>query len=96
MGLIEWGLCRVGASSISTHRHLKERKSTLTVSALYNHRTIKMSQDEDLAGDPPASINPYEVLEVDEKATADEIKSAYRKKALKYHPGILHRIIYWL
>ncbi|GAM35209.1 DnaJ domain protein [Talaromyces pinophilus] len=45
-----------------------------------------MSEDEDLAGQPPASINPYEVLEVDEKATADEIKSAYRKKALKHHP----------
>jgi DnaJ family protein C protein 9 len=47
-----------------------------------------MSQDEDLAGELPASINPYEVLEVDEKATADEIKSAYRKKALKHHPGL--------
>lgn len=47
----------------------------------------EMSQDEELAGEPPASINPYEILEVDEKATADEIKSAYRKKALKHHPG---------
>ncbi|EED22394.1 DnaJ domain protein [Talaromyces stipitatus ATCC 10500] len=45
-----------------------------------------MSQDEDLAGEPPASINPYEVLDVDEKATADDIKSAYRKKALRHHP----------
>ena len=28
----------------------------------------------------------YEVLEVDKKATADEIKKAYRKKAIQYHP----------
>ena len=28
----------------------------------------------------------YEVLEVEKNATADEIKKAYRKKALQYHP----------
>ncbi|KAL2219528.1 DnaJ domain protein [Thermoascus aurantiacus ATCC 26904] len=43
-------------------------------------------RDEDLAEEPPSSINPYKVLEVDEKATADQIKTAYRKKALKHHP----------
>ncbi|EXJ68643.1 DnaJ like subfamily C member 9 [Cladophialophora psammophila CBS 110553] len=41
---------------------------------------------EDLAvGDPPL-IDPYAVLDVSETATPDEIKSSYRKLALKHHP----------
>lgn len=30
--------------------------------------------------------NPYEILEINENATEDEIKQAYRKLAKKYHP----------
>ena len=37
--------------------------------------------------DPPTSVDPYKVLEIDPKATADQVKSAYRKQALKHHPG---------
>jgi len=43
---------------------------------------------EDLFDEDDApSINPYEVLGIEKTATADEVKSAYRKAALKNHPG---------
>jgi len=34
------------------------------------------------------SIDPYKILGVDVNSTQDEIKSAYRKKAKKYHPDL--------
>lgn len=37
--------------------------------------------------DGPPSINPYEVLGLETEATADDVKKAYRKMALKCHPG---------
>ncbi|KAK5153762.1 hypothetical protein LTS14_007456 [Recurvomyces mirabilis] len=43
------------------------------------------SADIDLQDTPP-SINPYEVLSIDKSATPDQIKSAYRKAALRHHP----------
>lgn len=45
------------------------------------------TREEDLEIDAaPTSINPYEVLSIDKDVTADQVKSAYRKAALKYHP----------
>jgi len=32
-------------------------------------------------------IDPYATLGLDKSATPDEVKSAYRKAALKHHPG---------
>lgn len=48
-------------------------------------RKPKSSKEETLE-DPPTSIEPYEVLDIDKSATADQVKSAYRKAALKHHP----------
>ncbi|KAF2110550.1 hypothetical protein BDV96DRAFT_500794 [Lophiotrema nucula] len=36
--------------------------------------------------DGPPSIDPYAVLELETEATADDVKKAYRKLALKHHP----------
>ena len=32
------------------------------------------------------SINPYKVLELDSKASLDEVKKQYRELSKKYHP----------
>lgn len=37
-------------------------------------------------GDAPTSINPYTTLSLEPTATADEIKKAYRRAALRHHP----------
>ncbi|KAH7093200.1 DNAJ domain-containing protein [Paraphoma chrysanthemicola] len=41
---------------------------------------------EDVEEDGPPTIDPYEVLGLETEATADDVKKAYRKLALKHHP----------
>ncbi len=51
----------------------------------------KTKKDE-LLDDLPPSINPYHILGLDSQATSDQVKSAYRKQALKHHPGISYAV----
>ncbi|MCJ1253378.1 hypothetical protein MMC24_001189 [Lignoscripta atroalba] len=44
------------------------------------------SKTEDLAEEPPTNINPYSVLELDPNSNPSDIKTAYKKLALKHHP----------
>lgn len=43
--------------------------------------------DELLMDVETPTVNPYEVLAIESSATLDQVKSAYRKAALKNHPG---------
>ncbi|ROW01358.1 hypothetical protein VMCG_05840 [Cytospora schulzeri] len=51
-----------------------------------------MSDTEDNMDAELPVIDPYEVLGLERTATPDQIKSAYRKAALKNHPGIRYLI----
>ncbi|KAI1614950.1 DnaJ protein, subfamily C, member 9 [Exophiala viscosa] len=44
------------------------------------------AEEEDLSVADPPTVEPYDVLQVSQTATPDDIKSAYRKLALKHHP----------
>jgi DnaJ family protein C protein 9 len=47
----------------------------------------KRQRDEEIeVGEAPTEINPYFVLSIEETASQDEIKKAYRRAALKHHP----------
>lgn len=57
---------------------------------LHSQATAMPTKSEDRGEEPPTDINPYEVLGLQPDATADDIKTAYRKQALKHHPGTPH------
>ena len=42
---------------------------------------------DNFAAEPPTSVVPYAVLEIDRGASPSEVRTAYKKQALRYHPG---------
>lgn len=53
-----------------------------------NEEFVDDEDEEDIeAEDGPPAIDPYETLGLGTEATADDVKKAYRKLALKHHPG---------
>ena len=46
------------------------------------------SEEDIEMDDSPPVIDPYEALGLEKEATADDVKKAYRKLALKHHPGM--------
>ena len=64
-----------------------QQHSSENQSAIMAPRKRAQQDDEDLEIDEvPTAIDPYSILAVDKEATQDQIKSAYRKAALKHHP----------
>ena len=50
---------------------------------------LNHEQEDDIEEEEgPPAIDPYEVLGLETEATADDVKKAYRKLALKHHPGM--------
>ncbi|QIW99729.1 hypothetical protein AMS68_005247 [Peltaster fructicola] len=49
-------------------------------------KQVDDAEDLELLDNEPPTVNPYEILGVDKGATADQVKSAYRRQALKHHP----------
>ncbi len=46
-----------------------------------------MASFEDITDAEPPAIDPYEALDITRDATAEQVKAAYRKLALRNHPG---------
>ena len=58
----------------------------MTVSRTCINTSAELNMDN--SSDPPTDIDPYEVLEIEATATSTDIKLAYKKLALKHHPGM--------
>ena len=45
---------------------------------------------EDLSTEPPSDIDPYDVLQLKRTASVNEVKSTYKRLALRHHPGSIN------
>ncbi|KAK3303418.1 DnaJ domain-containing protein [Chaetomium strumarium] len=62
------------------------RQADNSTAQLASKTPTTMPVYDDLSDGEPPSIDPYEVLGLERTASPDQIKSAYRKAALKTHP----------
>ena len=78
-----------GISAADGHVHSKEIE---TIKIIANYLGISLNDFESIkAMFVSDKISAYKILEVDPKATNDEIKKAYRKMVKKYHPDkVIH------
>jgi curved DNA-binding protein CbpA len=63
------------------------RNITVMDGFLVPNKVEKKSRKKQMATKQPKIRCYYEVLEVSQQATPEELKSSYRKLALVYHPG---------
>lgn len=47
----------------------------------------KEEEIPEILNEPPAETDLYEILGVKEDATPEQVKSSYKKLALRHHPG---------
>ncbi|KAL8839784.1 MAG: hypothetical protein Q9170_001595 [Blastenia crenularia] len=71
-------------SGIHGHKH-----SAVRFISVFNC-FIASIEMEDIPDTPPDDIDPYATLNLDSSANASDIKTAYKKLALRHHPGNRH------
>ena len=77
-------LCRLSLDSIISFRSDHPSQNIITPSTPEmpsRNKTVDLEVDE-----APITIDPYIVLNLEKDASADQVKTAYRKAALKHHP----------
>jgi DnaJ family protein C protein 9 len=67
---------------------MPSKRSKREEKALRDDPFVNDEEEDVEEDDGPPTIDPYEVLGLEAEATADDVKKAYRKLALKHHPGM--------